>query len=277
MKVPEELLPVVEWWERNGKRAMLVGGVVAVVAIVGFSWSARRARNRAAAAQATFTAAESLLDVRVGADGDGSKEAAVAKIRETAGGSSSTPLQKLMLADALVSSGKAEELASARGILEELAAEGDSLPVICRDLPAFKLCVVLESEKKFDEARKAYEDFAGKNQKSVNALEAKLGVARCLAQSGKKDEAVDYLESLDGLSDGEKNLVESTVSLVKRWVPANQRIIGEKPVSETPAAPDVAPAAPAAPEVAPAAPAAPDVAPAAPVAPDVAPESVKAE
>ena len=109
------------------------------------------------------------------------------------------------------------------------------------------------------------------NEKSFLALTAKLGSARCVAQAGNRDKAIEALEALRGsVGDDElsKARVESTLEIVKRYEKRAERSLFEaadaaqkqleaegakdsekKPAAEAPKAETPAePAAPAAPE-----------------------------
>ena len=84
----------------------------------------------------------------------------------------------------------------------------------------------LEGLGKFDEAAEAYDAFAAANEKSYLALTAKLGSARCAAQSGNRDKALEALEALKAAAaDDEiaKSRIETTIDLVKRYEKREER------------------------------------------------------
>lgn len=199
MKIPEELLPVVEWWEKHGKKAIVVAVVAAVVGVACLLWNARQERAKAIAADATRSA---LATSAQGLRDPNSKEAAEAiqSLQDSVasfGNSGNAMLLKLVLADAYCRRANAEEkdYENALAIYEELAASG-KVPAVYSDIPALGRAQCLEAMRKFDEALKAFDAFAAETPDGYQTLNAQLGAARCLAQLGKKDEAIARLEKL---------------------------------------------------------------------------------
>ena len=64
MKIPEELLPVVEWWERDGKKTLAIVAVVGVAVLGYISWKSHREKlqDEAETAVATAMDVETLQD-----------------------------------------------------------------------------------------------------------------------------------------------------------------------------------------------------------------------
>jgi len=199
MNIPEELLPVVEWWEKDGKQTVAIL-LVAGLAVAGYygikGW---RESRRIAAADSLMTAytAEEL------------EEAA-----SSYGSSDSGAAIKMRLAKKYFDSERYQE---AFDVYKEMAK---SAPDGFEDVPAVGMAQCLEALGKFDEALKAYDKFAEEKPKSFLALTAQLGAARSIAASGDKAKALERLESLKKSLEGDDEAtsrVEATVSLVKRW------------------------------------------------------------
>ena len=225
MKIPEELLPVVEWWEQNGKQAMVVAAVAAVAGLVYWSWDARRMRALDAADDALSVAVNTALQTQI----DAKSAAAVQSIEDlktavaTSADQKCAPALKLMLAAATFARKEAGDVEGALEIYDGMIASGET-PSVYAEIPVVGRAQCLEALGRFDEARKAFDDFAASNTNSYLRLTAQLGSARCLAQSGDRDGAVKALEELKKDAGVDAGAVEFTLSLVKRWVPADKRI-----------------------------------------------------
>ena len=193
MKIPEELLPVVEWWEKNGKRAIVVAVVAALCGIAYLAWTARKERAEMATAEATSAVLQdwnAVVSNPNGADAD----ATVEKMKETvaAYGTGNGSVMKLLLADADLRMKKYDE---ALEIYDGLVKSGE-LPEAFRDVPAVGRAQALEALGKYDEALKAFDAYVEEEPDAYLTLNAQLGAARCLAQLGQKDAAVKRLEGL---------------------------------------------------------------------------------
>lgn len=193
MKIPEELLPVVEWWEKNGKRAIVVAVVAALCGIAYLAWTARKERAEMATAEATSATLQdwnAVVSNPNGADAD----ATVEKMKETVGtyGTGNGSVTKLLLADADFRMKKYDE---ALEIYDGLVKSGE-LPVAFADVPVVGRAQALEALSRFDEALKAFDEYTESEPDAYLTLNAQLGAARCLAQLGKKAEAVKRLEGL---------------------------------------------------------------------------------
>ncbi len=216
MKIPEELLPVVEWWETNGKKAIVVGVVALIAGIAYLAWTTHQERARTAAAEATSSALAAWAQCM---DDPTSEEAtaAIQGLRDsvatfTGKGAS---VVKLTLANALFRRGTAEDYADALAIYDELLATGENLGAY-GDIPALGRAHCLEATGKFAEAQAAFDAFVEANPAAYQTLTAQLGAARCLAQADKKDEAVARLEKL---------MKEKNVSAVlERALPLEQQL-----------------------------------------------------
>jgi len=265
MKVTPELLPLIEWWEKDGKQTVIYLAVAAVAAGGWYGFKTHRNAVRMAARDALVNAytAEEIENACVKFSGT-----------PTAGA------LKLRLAKKYYDDGKYEEAMSVYDELQAKPIEGFA------DIPVVGKAQCLEALGKFAEAQKAFDAFVEKNDNSYLKLTAQLGSARSLAQAGDKKAALAKLEALkkDAKENSlEKARIESTISAVERYgkkaasapvaKPAEAKPAEAKPAEAKPAAPaGKAPAAPAA-----KAPAAPAVkAPAAPAVKTTAAPAVKA-
>lgn len=188
--IPEELLPVIEYWEQHGKKTVAVA-LVALVAGVGY-WAWDRART-----QTRMEVADALVENYAGAmPGMTTKQAAASAVEELlaaidkAKDPSVVPLLKLRLAKMQYAAGN---YADAEALYTELKG---AAPAGFEDVPAVGLAATLEASGKFAEAQAAYDAFVKDAGASMLKLEAQIGSARCLAQAGQKDAAVKAIEDM---------------------------------------------------------------------------------
>ena len=208
MTIPEELLPVIEWWEKDGKRTLAIAAA-AVVVVAGYygvkNW---RESQRVAAGSA-------LMNVSMGGDSVEELEAAVASY----GSSKSGAALKLRLAKAYYDAGRFDER-NYHNALEIFAQLAGNAPKGFEEVPALGTAACLEGLGKADEAIKAYSDFVAAYPASSYAVLAKIGAARCTALAGNKAKALADLAALkDALKDDDASLalVETAEDVVKRW------------------------------------------------------------
>ena len=202
LKKNPELIPLVEWWEKDGKQTV-TWLLVAAIAVGGwYGWKNHRAATRVAASDAVVNAytTEEI-------------EEAVSKFSGTA----SAGALKLRLAKNYFDNGRYEEALAQYEALEGNAPDGFA------DVPVVGKAQSLEALKRFDEALAAFDAFVQASPKGYLTLTAQLGAARCLAESGKKDEA---LKRLQALKDANKDddiataRIDATESLVARYTVA---------------------------------------------------------
>ncbi len=208
MTIPEELLPVIEWWEKDGKKTLAIAAA-AVVVVAGYygvkNW---RESRRVAAGSA-------LMNVSMGGDSVEELEAAVASY----GSSKSGAALKLRLAKAYYDAGRFDER-NYHNALEIFAQLAGNAPKGFEEVPALGTAACLEGLGKADEAIKAYSDFVAAYPASSYAVLAKIGAARCTALAGDKAKALADLAALkDALKDDDASLalVETAEDVVKRW------------------------------------------------------------
>ena len=241
LKTNPELLPLIEWWEKDGKQTVIYLAIAAVAVGGWYGFKHHRIAVRTAARDAlvnTFTAEE--------------MEEACSKFS----GTPTAGALKLRLAKKYYDDGK---FAEAMATYEELIAK----PVEgFADIPVVGKAQCLEALGKFAEAQKAFDDFAAANPKNYLTLTAQLGAARALCQAGDKKAALARIDALKKANESDeisKARVEATELAIKRYekkVPAPavepKKEDPKKAEAKPAAAPTAKPAAPAAPAAKPA-------------------------
>ena len=201
LKTNPELLPLVEWWEKDGKQTVIWVAVAAIAVAGWYGWKNHRAARLEAASDALVSAytTEEL-------------EESVSKF---SGMAAQGPI-KIRLAKSYYDAGRYEE---AMTVYDELAAK----PVDgFEDIPVVGKAQCLEALGKFAEAAAAFDAFAEASPKSFLALTAQLGAARSIAQSGDKAKALERIAALKEANKGDdlaKARVEATESVIKRYEP----------------------------------------------------------
>jgi len=269
VKKAPELLPVWDWWVKEGKSTLTM--LVIAGAVVGAFYGVRNyLRSRDAGANQALVNAYSTDDLEAAASSYGSTKTGLAI--------------KLRLAKSYFDS---ERYQDALDVYNGLDVKSDKLAPFA-DVVEMGRAYSLEGLAKYKEAGDAYSAFAKDASKtnSYLSLTAKLGVCRCQALAGDKDGAVKALDALKATVKDDRLAemrVERLTDAIKRYdakraprslfdaADAAEKSIAAEKVAK-PAAPAVKveakPAAPAANvEVKPAAPAAkPAEKPAAPAA-----------
>ena len=218
LRTNPELLPLVEWWEKDGK-STVIWLLVAAIAVGGwYGWKNHKAAVKAAASDALVNAytTEEIED-------------AVSKFA----GSATEGALKLRLAKNYFDAGRYEEALAQYEALEGNAPEGFA------DIPAVGKAQCLEALGKFDEAAKAFDAFAEASPKNYLALTAQLGAARSFAQAGDKKKAlarIDALKSANKDDELAKARVEATEQVIKRFGQKAAPAPVAKPVEVKPAA-----------------------------------------
>ena len=199
LRTNPELLPLVEWWEKDGK-STVIWLLVAAIAVGGwYGWKNHKAAVKAAASDALVNAytTEEIED-------------AVAKFA----GSATEGALKLRLAKNYYDAGRYEEALAQYEALIGNAPDGFA------DIPVVGKAQCLEALGKFDEAAKAFDAFAEASPKNYLTLTAQLGAARSYAQAGDKKKAlarVDALKSANKDDELAKARIEATESAIKRF------------------------------------------------------------
>jgi len=198
LKNNPELIPLIEWWEKDGKQLVL-WLVVAAIAVGGwYGWKNHRAAVKAAASDAlvsTYTVEEI--------------EDAVAKYGTTGSGNA----LKLRLAKGYYDAGRYEEaMAQYEGLVGKVDAAFSDIPVVGR-------AQCLEALGKYAEAKAAFDAFVAEKPGNYLQLTAQLGSARCAAEAGDGKAALDALAALKVANASDelaKARIEATETLVKR-------------------------------------------------------------
>ena len=258
VKAAPELLPVWDWWVKEGKSTLLMLAVAALV-VAGFYGVRNWLTARDAAANNALVNAYNTDEL----------ESAVSSYGSTKVG----PALRLRLAKSYYD---AERYQDALDVYDAVAAKASSNAAFA-DVAVVGRAYALEGLAKYKEAREAFAAYAQANTNSYLLLTAQLGAVRCKALEGDKDGAAKDFEALKAAAkdDFAKNRIERMADAVKRHDPkrAARSLFDAANAAATavsaekkPEAPAAQPAAPAAPETKPAAPAAP-AAPAKPAAP----------
>ena len=199
LKKNPELIPLIDWWEKDGK-STVIWLLVAAVAVGGwYGWKAHRAAMKNAAADAlvnTYTTQEI--------------EDAVAKFS----GSATAGALKIRLAKSYFDAGNYEAALSQYEALVGNAPDGFG------DIPVVGKAQCLEALGKYDEAAKAFDAFVEANPTNYLTLTAQLGAARALAQAGDKKAALARIETLKSATKDDevaKARVEAAETLIKRY------------------------------------------------------------
>ena len=218
LRTNPELLPLVEWWEKDGK-STVIWLLVAAIAVGGwYGWKNHKAAVKAAASDALVSAytTEEIED-------------AVAKFS----GSATEGALKLRLAKNYFDAGRYEEALAQYESLEGKAPDGFA------DIPVVGKAQCLEALGKYDEAATAFDAFAEASPKNYLTLTAQLGAARCFAQAGDKKKAlarIDALKSANKDDELSKARIEATEQVIKRFGQKAAPAPVVKPVEVKPAA-----------------------------------------
>ena len=196
VKKAPELLPVWDWWVKEG-RSTLTYLLVAAVCVAGWyafkNWKAGRTAAANNALVNAFTADE--------------LEEAVAKF----GGGDTGPALKLRLGKSYLAAERWEEAEKLYGDYVASAAGDDPFVQLARLGHAY----ALEGSGKYDEAGREFDGLAAETNLPVHAAAA-LGSARCLALKGDKEGALKLLEKSDDPQ--AKSLSET----IKRYDPSRK-------------------------------------------------------
>jgi predicted negative regulator of RcsB-dependent stress response len=199
MKINPEFLPIIEWWEKDGKQTV-IWCLIAAIAVGGwYGWKNYRASVKNAASEALISAMTTDELETAATKFSGSDAAASIKIR---------------LAKSYYDGGRYNE---AMAVYTELDG---ATPAAFADIPKVGKAQCLEALGKFADAAKAFDDYAEANPKSYLTLTAQLGAARSYAQLGDKKKAVSRLDALKAANKDDSLAlarIEATLELVNRY------------------------------------------------------------
>jgi tetratricopeptide (TPR) repeat protein len=199
MKINPEFLPIIEWWEKDGKQTV-IWCLIAAIAVGGwYGWKNYRASVKNAASEALISAMTTDELETAAAKFSSSDAAASIKIR---------------LAKSYYDGGRYNE---AMAVYTELDG---ATPAAFADIPKVGKAQCLEALGKFADAAKAFDDYAEANPNSYLTLTAQLGAARSYAQLGDKKKAVSRLDALKAANKDDSLAlarIEATLELVNRY------------------------------------------------------------
>ena len=197
LKKNPELIPLIEWWEKDGKQIVLTLAVFAA-AFGGWKlYQSHRESVNAAAAEAVSSA------YTTGELEDAAEEYA---------GHEAAGAIKIRLAKNYYDDGKYEQAAE---IYDDLIANPPDGFV---DIAVVGKAHCLEAENKADEALAAFDAYVGSSTNGYLVLTAKLGAVRCLVQKGDKAAATQRLTEMktayadDALSTARIEALEALVN-----------------------------------------------------------------
>ena len=203
VKKAPELIPVWDWWVKEGKSTLAI--VAAAAVCVGVVYGVKGwMKARAQAANNALMNAYSTEEI----------EEANAKY----GSSKIGPAIKLRLAKSYYDAARYADARDVYAAYVKKAAKNDAL------LPVAMLGLAYSHEGDADYA-KAKEQFNLLAQDDANPVSftAKLGVARCTALAGDKDGALKALDELKEKADAlGKTRVERLADMLKRYDPARK-------------------------------------------------------
>jgi predicted negative regulator of RcsB-dependent stress response len=205
VKKAPELIPLWDWWVKEGKSTLVTLGVVALL-VAGYYGGRSWYQSRYAAANQALSGAYTVEDLEAAASSYGSTKIG--------------PAIKLRLAKSYYD---AERYDDALAVYDELSgkkfADGafDDIVVVGR-------AYCLEGQGKFAEARKVFSDYAADegNKDAYLLLTAQLGAARTRALAGEKDAALKDLEALKAAKKDDtfaEARIDRLSDLIKRYDP----------------------------------------------------------
>lgn len=228
--IPDELVPVIQWWKRHGTKASLIAAAVIAIGSICYWWVSKQdaLTNQTAVGLAMAKTAE---EFKANAD-QGASSATVATIAY---------MRALNL----------------KGEYKLALDAANSLPPLeepfLKEAFAMNKAIALEGMKKFDDALATLKTIP---ETSIFKADKVYAEARCYVQKGEKAKAIELAKTLNN---------ERIVNIISAYGTALSEPAPAPVVVETPEVPAEAPAVEPAPEapVAPEAPATPVEAPAA--------------
>jgi predicted negative regulator of RcsB-dependent stress response len=174
--LPEELLPVYDWYQARGRSLLVTGATVLLVALAVLAFLRHRS-NQNAEASAALMSAETVEGLE--------------NLNGQYGRTRVGPLIRIRLAKAYFAAGN---YAAARATYEELVKRHPRHELA--DIARLGHAASLEGEQSFDAALAAFDAFATGNPGHYLHATAVMGAARCLAALQRKPEALVRLDDL---------------------------------------------------------------------------------
>lgn len=206
LKKHPELIPLIEWWEKDGKSTVAIVLVIGVAVLAWQGWKYHQASVKAATARALVEAytIEELED-------------AASKFESGA----SSGIFKIRLAKAYFA---AERYQEALALYTELKS---TPPFGFEGIAELGMAQSLEALEKYSDALAIFEESAAKG--GYLALSAELGAIRSICQLGDKAKALERVEklrkSLEADDEIAKARVDAIEDFVKRYVKREKRTI----------------------------------------------------
>ncbi len=234
-RIPEELIPVVQWWQEKGPKTLGYVAAVVIAVLLGTFWYERTQAKQDDAIVAYATLPQQ------GQDTESSREDTTTMIIDS--GAKMAPMARLDRAHALYTT------ANSTADFEEALADYDAIlatlddPAV-KDIAAFGRICTLEALKQYDaalEALTALEVSLQETHKHYLSTQITCAKARLLCQKGDKDAAKATLATLL-TSDEEavKERAEKTLKMIESYDP---NAVIELPEPVAPVLPEVAPVA----------------------------------
>ena len=202
VKAAPELIPLWDWWVKEGKSTLMMLLVVAL-GVAGFYGVRGYMRSRSAAASQALTRANTPDELATAVSEYGSSSVGTAL--------------KLRLAKSHYDADHFQDALDVYEAVIKDAAKDDPF----RDIAVLGRAFALEGLKKYAEASEAFSAYAADEDKSHDAFRvtAKLGVARCKAQQGDVSGAEADLNALkDATADEQqKSRIDFTLSVLKHY------------------------------------------------------------
>ena len=198
LKNNPELIPLVEWWEKDGKQTLVLLAVVAIAVGGWYGWKGYRESVRQAAA-ASLVNSHTIEEL----------EESVSRFS----GHAQEGVLRIRLAKGYYDEGRYQEA------LDQYEALSANPPDGFADIPVVGKAQCLEALGRFADAAAAFDAFAEANTNSFLLLTAQLGAARCYAQGGDEKKALarlDALKSSRKVDEMATARIEATITTVRR-------------------------------------------------------------
>ena len=208
--LPEELLPLYDWWKSKGPQFLSTVGAVTLIAIGALAFIHYR-KGKLSEANIELTQANSVEEL----------EEVIAKF----GGLKPGNAARIRLAKAYYDASRYEEALDTYATCEQNGA-----PKGFEDLVTLGRAHSLEALGKNDEALEIFKSFSENKKESFLYPQAKMGMARVLTLQGKKDEAKNLLDELKAEKTDDpvwEMTVANLEDVIDRYEPRKKRSLFE--------------------------------------------------
>ncbi len=196
--LPEELLPVFDWWHAQGKKTVYLAAIALAVVGLAFIYTNNQ-KSKSRQASERLLAADSVEEL----------EALVSQYGRTGAGT----LAQLRLAKAYFDAGRYDD-----ALARYDAFSGKSAKRFA-DIAVLGRAHVLEAKGEINEARTVYAAFRQEKPDHFLTPQALMGEARCLAIAGNRDAATELLDVLIAAKAGTpwEDVAENLKDVVTRY------------------------------------------------------------